>query len=67
MAVNTKRNPMQTRNGRVKLGPLNVSQLTAMLENSSIRNKQKMKIRNRIQFLKTIPGYVEPAVEVSEI
>lgn len=67
MAVNTKRNPMQTRNGRVKLGPLNVSQLTAMLENSSIRNKQKTKIRNRIQFLKTIPGYIEPVVEVSEI
>jgi hypothetical protein len=67
MVVNTKRNPMQTRNGRVKLGPLNVSQLTAMLENASIRNKQKMKIRNRIQFLKTIPGYIEPVVEVSEI
>lgn len=67
MAVNTKRNPMQTRNGRVKLGPLNVSQLTAILESSSTRNKQKTKIRNRIQFLKTLPGYIEPVVEISEI
>jgi hypothetical protein len=62
MAVKSKANPMQTRNGRPRLGPLNIAQLTKILENSSTRNKTKAKIQNRIRTLKSRPGYVEPVV-----
>jgi hypothetical protein len=62
MAITSKANPMQTRNGRPRLGPLNIAQLTKILENSSTRNKTKAKIQNRIRTLKSRPGYVEPVV-----
>jgi hypothetical protein len=62
MAVKSKANPMQTRNGRPRLGPLNIEQLTKILENSSTRKKTKAKIQNRINLLKARPGYVEPVV-----
>ena len=62
MAVKSKANPMQTRNGRPRLGPLNIAQLTKILENSSTRNKTKAKIQNRINLLKARPVYVEPVV-----
>jgi hypothetical protein len=58
-------NPMLTRNGKTRLGPLNLKQLTEMLEKSS-KPKDKAKINNRIKELKSRPGYVEPAVEVAE-
>ncbi len=53
---------MQTRNGRPRLGPLNVEQLTKILENSSTRKKTKAKVQNRINLLKARPEYVEPVV-----
>jgi hypothetical protein len=62
MAVKSKANPMQTRNGRPRLGPLNVEQLTKILENSSTRKKTKAKVQNRINLLKARPEYVEPVV-----
>jgi hypothetical protein len=62
MSVTSKANPMQTRNGRPRLGPLNITQLTKILENSSTRKKTKAKIQNRIRALKSRPGYVEPVV-----
>jgi hypothetical protein len=62
MAVKSKANPMQTRNGRTRLGPLSVEQLTKILENSSTCKKTKAKIQNRINLLKARPGYVEPVV-----
>jgi len=62
MAVTSKANPMQTRNGRPRLGPLNIAQLTKILENSSTRKKTKAKIQNRIRALKSRPGYIEPVV-----
>jgi hypothetical protein len=62
MAVTSKANPMQTRNGRPRLGPLNIAQLTKILENSSTRKKTKAKIQNRIRALKSRHGYVEPVV-----
>lgn len=65
MAVKSKANPMQTRNGRTRLGPLNVEQLTKILENSSTRKKTKAKIQNRINLLKSRPEYVEPVAEES--
>lgn len=66
MAVKSKANPMQTRNGRPRLGPLNIEQLTKILENSSTRKKTKAKVQNRINLLKARPGYVEPVAEVTE-
>ena len=63
MAVKSKANPMQTRNGRPRLGPLNIDQLTKLIENSSTRKKTKAKVQNRINLLKSRPGYVEPVVE----
>ena len=46
MAVK-KANPMQTRTGKPRLGPLNLTQLNTMLEKTS-RKKDQAKIRNRI-------------------
>lgn len=42
--------PMKTKNGNPRLGPLNLSQLDALLE-SSIKPKVKAKVRNRIRLL----------------
>lgn len=66
MAVKKHRNPMQTRNGRTKLGPLSVDQLTKILENASSRKKTKAKVQNRINLLKSRPNYVEPVVESAD-
>ena len=49
MAVK-KANPMTTRTGKPRLGPLNLTQLQAMLEKSS-KKKDQAKIRNRIAVL----------------
>lgn len=46
MAVK-KANPLQTRTGKTRLGPLNLTQLQAMLAKTS-RNRDKAKILNRI-------------------
>ena len=42
-----------TRTGKTRLGPLNLTQLSDMLEKSS-RPKDKAKIENRIKILKKI-------------
>jgi hypothetical protein len=38
----SKRDPMKTKTGKPKLGPLNVTQLTAMLENCRPKHKNKI-------------------------
>jgi hypothetical protein len=43
-------NPMLTKNGKQRLGPLNLKQLTDMLEKSS-RPKDKAKIQKRVKLL----------------
>jgi len=43
-------NPMLTKNGKQRLGPLNLKQLTDMLEKSS-KPKDKAKIQSRIRTL----------------
>jgi hypothetical protein len=43
-------NPMLTRNGKTRLGPLNLKQLNDMLEKSS-KPKDKAKIQSRIKTL----------------
>jgi hypothetical protein len=42
--------PMKTKTGKTRLGPLNLTQLKDMLEKSS-RAKDKSKIQNRIRIL----------------
>ena len=55
-----KANPMMTKNGSPRLGPLNVPQLEKMLE--SVRKRHVMKITRRIAELKSRPGYRAPVV-----
>jgi hypothetical protein len=43
-------NPMLTKNGKQRLGPLNLTQLKEMLEKSS-RPKDKAKILSRVKIL----------------
>ena len=45
--------PMFTKNGKPRLGPLNLEQLKTMLEKSS-KPKDKAKIENRIKILEKI-------------
>jgi hypothetical protein len=58
-----KADPMRTKNGNPRLGPLNVSQLEKMLE--SARKRHVMKITRRIAELKGRRGYCAPVVEVA--
>jgi hypothetical protein len=55
-----KADPMRTKNGNLRLGPLNVSQLEKLL--TSARKKNQAKITRRIAELKGRPGYRAPAV-----
>jgi hypothetical protein len=48
-AKNVKRDPMKTKTGKTRLGPLSVNQLTELL--NTCRPKHKMKIERRIQQL----------------
>ena len=56
-----KADPMRTKNGRERLGPLNVAQLEKLLTNA--RKKNVAKISRRIAVIKGRPGYKAPAVE----
>jgi hypothetical protein len=55
-----KSDPMRTKNGNPRLGPLNVAQLEKLL--TSARKRHVMKITRRIAELKSRPGYRVPAV-----
>jgi hypothetical protein len=55
-----KGDPMRTKNGKERLGPLNVSQLEKLL--GSARKKNVAKIQRRIGVLKARPGYKAPVV-----
>jgi hypothetical protein len=57
-------NPMLTRTGKTKLGPLNIKQLYEMLEKES-RAKNKGKIQNRIRELEK-RGHKLPQKTVAE-
>jgi hypothetical protein len=56
--------PMRTKNGKERLGPLNISQLEKLL--SSARKKHVMKISRRIAVLKSRPGIQAPVAEIKE-
>jgi hypothetical protein len=57
-----KGDPMRTKNGKERLGPLNVAQLEKLL--TSARKKNQAKITRRIAVIKGRPGYKTPVVEV---
>ena len=59
-----KADPMRTKNGKERLGPLNVAQLEKMLD--SARKKTAPKIKRRIAVITGRPGYQAPAVETTE-
>lgn len=56
-----KADPMRTKNGKERLGPLNITQLEKLVANA--RKKNAAKIHRRIAELKARTGYVEPVVE----
>jgi hypothetical protein len=56
-----KADPMRTKNGRERLGPLNVAQLEKLLTNA--RKKNVAKISRRIAVIKGRPGYKALEVE----
>jgi hypothetical protein len=55
-----KADPMRTKNGHTRLGPLNVPQLEKLL--ASARKRHVMKITRRIAELKSRPSYRAPVV-----
>jgi hypothetical protein len=57
-----KADPMRTKNGRERLGPLNVTQLEKLL--TTARKKNQAKITRRIAVIKGRPGYRAPVVEI---
>jgi len=56
-----KSDPMRTKNGKERLGPLNVAQLEKLL--TGARKKNVAKISRRIAVIKGRKGYKAPAVE----
>ena len=52
-----KADPMRTKNGKERLGPLNIAQLEKLLSNA--RKKNAPAIQRRIAELKSRPGFVE--------
>ena len=57
-----KADPMRTKNGKERLGPLNVTQLEKLL--TTARKKHLAKITRRIAVIKSRPAYRAPVVEV---
>jgi hypothetical protein len=53
--------PMRTKNGRERLGPLNVAQLEKLL--TTARKKNQAKIIRRIAVIKGRPSYKAPATQ----
>ncbi len=51
---------MLTRNGKTRLGPLNIAQLEKLL--GGARKKHVAMIEKRIVFLKSLPSYKAPVV-----
>jgi hypothetical protein len=62
---NRTADPMRTKNGKERLGPLNIDQLEKLLSGS--RKKNQAKIIRRIGVLKKRPGYVAPVVEAPPV
>ena len=57
-----KSDPMRTKNGKERLGPLNVAQLEKLL--ATARKKNQAKITRRIAVIKGRKDYKVPVVEI---
>lgn len=64
MANVQHRDPMKTKTGKTSLGPLNLKQLTEMLEKES-KTKNKSKIQNRIRALEKM-GFTYNKEQIAE-
>lgn len=64
MANKTHADPMKTKTGKPRLGPLNLKQLTEMLAKES-KAKNKPKIQNRIRALEKM-GFTYKVEETAE-
>jgi hypothetical protein len=62
---NRKSDPMKTKTGKPRLGPLNIGQLESMLEKTA-KPKEKSKILNRLKELKSRAGYIKPVEVIVE-
>jgi len=64
---NQVRDPNKTKTGKIRLGGLTVTQLTALVDKEG-RKKNKAKILNRIRIVQSRKGYVEKVIstEVAE-
>ena len=60
-----KADPMRTKNGKERLGPLNIEQLEKLA--AGARKKNVAKIHRRIAELKSRPGFVEEVVIVEVV
>lgn len=60
-----KADPMLTKTGRVRLGPLNLSQLQQLLEKTAMK-KEMAKIQRRIDLLKHRVGRVKSVEKPNE-
>ena len=59
-----KADPMRTKNGKERLGPLNIAQLEKLL--TGARKKNQAKITRRIAVIKSRPSYKAPVEAVTE-
>ena len=59
-----KADPMRTKNGKERLGPLNLEQLNKLIANA--RPKNKAKIQRRIHDMIARKGLPKPDVTVAE-
>jgi hypothetical protein len=64
MAAKEQRDPMKTKTGKTRLGPLNIKQLHELLEKTS-KAKEKGKIQTRIRILEK-RGHQLPQNQVAE-
>lgn len=60
--ANRTANPLLTKNGKTRLGPLNEAQLTKMLEAPNTKPRHKTKITNRLRFLRQ-QGIIKPVLD----
>lgn len=65
MKTNKKADPMKTKTGKTRLGPLSVTQLNDLLDKTS-KNKTKARIKRRIWELEHRKGYAAPIAEKVE-
>lgn len=56
--------PLKTKTGKTRLGPLTVAKLSEMLKTA--RKKDRTKLQNRINYLVNKKGFKAPEVETAE-